>query len=231
MKTLLFATCHSNSYSTWIERYKKYLDFYSDSRWINYDQIILVDDGSSTFPSLSDVTIFNELSERCTKYEKIMYHFRENLGRPHSLDYPGWFRSFTFGAIWAKRFSFDKVVHIESDTYILSRKLTDYINSLESGWNTLWCPRSSFPETCIQVICKDQLDSFFELSQMDYRHNFYGVEKNECIETMLWRGPLKRFTNVCKDFVGDRYSEDDNNVPEGADYVCQAPSNWIPIKY
>jgi len=222
-KTLIFCTAYSASSNSWIERYAKWLSYYENRAGINYDQILIIDDGSPSFPTINDINIVDRLNDGYEDRKKVLFHFKNNLGRPESLIYPGWYRSFAFAAIWAKRYGFDKVVHIESDAYVLTRKLANFINELDSGWTTLWCPRSSFPETCIQVIGSDSLNSFFDFAQMSYE-NFSGT----CIETLLWRGDLKRFTNVCQEFEGDRYSQYPQDVPPSADYACQCPDNWLP---
>ena len=50
--------------------------------------------------------------------QAVLFHFKNNLGRPSVYDYPGWFRSFTFVATYAQAYQFEKIVHIESDPYL-----------------------------------------------------------------------------------------------------------------
>jgi hypothetical protein len=35
------------------------------------------------------------------------------------------------------------------------------------------------------------------------------------------------FTNVCKDFIGDRYGDKAGIVPSNADYACQMHENLV----
>jgi len=215
MKTLLFCTSFADSSSRWESRYHKWLDFFSKSA-LHRDQILLVDDGSPSLPTWRGVAVLRELPEQQPKEKTVLFHFDKNLGRQAVLVYPGWFRSFFFVASYARRYGFDKIVHVESDCYLYSDRILRFINETASGWTAFWCPSQDFPETCIQVICADQMDSYAELAELDY-----GTQvANRAIETLL------PFTAVRKDFIGDRYGEFLQWVPEDADYACQVPDEW-----
>jgi hypothetical protein len=220
-RTLLFCTSFAATNELWEYRYKKWLDFVYKSALVRH-QILLIDDGSPVLPQWSNLRIYNEPHlPTIVDEQSVLFHFNKQLGRQGILQYPGWYRSFTFASIWAKTFSFNKVIHIESDSFILSERLVDYINKLNHGWTSFYSARYNFPETCIQVICEDQIKKFLKFSRRDYGMNF----ANRPIELLI------PFTNVEKNFVGDRYGEieDLRGLPRGVDYATNIPSHWVEI--
>ena len=97
----------------------------------------------------------------------------------------------------------------------------------------LWSPRHRFPETALQVICKDQFENFEKLKDANPSLSFPDLAER-----------LLPFTNVHKQFIGDRYSDIKKNrgifrsqkfnkiplfkrdffwapIPADADYVTQ----------
>lgn len=215
MKTLLFCTSYAATAQQWSGRYRKWLNFFLRSE-LYRDQILIIDDGSPTVPTWRGVGYFEVLPDAQPSEKTVLFHFRENLGRPAILDYPGWFRSFVFAAEYARKYGFNKIVHIESDCFLYSPRIVEFVNNLALGWVAFWCPRWSFPETCIQVVCADQLSNYLALGALQYSESFCG----KTIETLL------PFTHVRKDFIGDRYGEYLQWVPEDADYACQIPDEW-----
>lgn len=110
--------------------------------------------------------------------------------------YPGWWRSFFHSLVLAKQVGAKKIIHIESDAYVISERMLDYINALESGWTTFWCASYQMPETAIQVICEDQFDAM---------ENFAAKGFSEFNGHLAER--ILPFTCINRDFIGDRYGE------------------------
>lgn len=215
MKTLLFCTSYAASDETWELRYRRWLDFFGRST-LHKDQLLMIDDGSPKLPSWRGVKLLRELPERQPAEKAVLFHFADNLGRPDVLDYPGWYRSFTFAAVYARKYGFTKVVHVESDSFVFSRRMIDYLNELQTGWTTFWCPRWNFPESCIQVIGSDQLEAYAALAAVPYSGKLSGHRIEE----------LLPFTEVRKDFVGDRFGEYESWLPDKIDFGCQIPEEW-----
>jgi len=114
--------------------------------------------------------------------------------RPSMLDYPAVWRN--YWTIKGLLNEYDRIFYIATDARILSQRLLDYIEGLESGWTALFSPKYNFPEPCIQVITKcPAFERFFfgECDRMRYNGN---------IEELTL--PL---THVEKGFIGDRFSE------------------------
>ena len=174
----------------------------------------MVDDGSPVLPEWSDFEVLTELPAQRPSAKKVLFHFSNNLGRQSNLHHPGWFRSFGFAAQYAKAHQFTKIVHIESDAYLMSTRMFDFVNNSQTGWTTFWCPRWQCEEIAIQVVCEDQFDTYERITQQDYGSVYAG----KVIEKML------PYTSVRKDFVGDRYAEGNGSIPLNVDYVCQFPT-------
>lgn len=196
MNTLLFCTCHAKDENAWQSRYQRWIEYYEHGP-IDWSRLVLIDDGSPYVPSAqiignSPATAEPPLAEDA----KLVVRFPDNLGRQSTSIYPGWWRSFFYSLQLARLTGAEKIVHIESDAYILSQRLADFINEVSSGWHVMWSPRYRMPETAIQVICADQFTSF-ERFQQD-PHNRVN---HEFAENIL------PFTEIHKEFSGDRYSE------------------------
>jgi hypothetical protein len=127
-----------------------------------------------------------------------MFSFDSHLGRPSPELYPGWWRSFTHSLILAEKYHFNKIIHIESDFYILSDRLREYIGNIRTGWVSLYSSAHNFPETAIQVICKDSFPSLRSVLDLACQYQFDFTQEAELIMP---------FTSVNKDFIGDRVGE------------------------
>ncbi|MBV9735713.1 MAG: hypothetical protein JO209_07360 [Acidisphaera sp.] len=148
---------------------------------------------------------FDSKSSLCHE-QIVIYHFSENLGRRSGFDYPGWYRSFALAANYAERHKFAKIIHIESDAFLISERAINYCNQRQDGWTALWCPHHAIPESGIQIIAGKELEAFFRFCRSDYtRDGLNGVP----IELIL------PFTNVEKNIVGDRFAEYFGLCPPG----------------
>ena len=216
MKTLVFCTVAAvgddplDAY--WRIRAGRWVDAIQSSR-LRADQVLLVDDGSEVLPQWSDTEIRRRLNAEQSAAPVVMYHFDNRLGRQSDW-FPGWYRSFSFAALYAFRYGFEKVVHIESDAFLISDPVQDYVNGLTAGWTSLWCPRHNIPESSIQIIAGDQMRAFLAMQAQPYED----LRNRGVIENIL------PFTHVEKRFKGDRYAESNPSaplVPRDADYVAQ----------
>jgi hypothetical protein len=187
---------------------------------LEYDQILLIDDCSPEPPPWPDLQIIPADGVTVSEKPLAMARFVTHIGTGSGLErFPGWFRSLTYAALYARaghfekvvHIEFEKVVHIESDSFLISRRIQAYVNSVREGWTALWCPRHNAPESCIQIIAGESVDAFLKFAERPYA-DFVG----DIIEKRL---PL---TRVEKDFIGDRYGEYRPDVPRDADYVAQS---------
>lgn len=140
-------------------------------------------------------------------------YLNPNLGRPSHHDHAGFFRSFFQLPEYLTNAK--KVIWLEWDFCIVSQRLLDWICNIETGWRTVWCPQFNFPESSLQIICLDQLESFKQ-----FRKRWIDMPKTVEIERHI------PFTEVNRSFIGGRYSDVGKSPPADADYVAQT-SNII----
>lgn len=233
MKTLVYCTAWSTSHDRWDNYFGRWINALENSK-LEFDQILLVDDGSTVLPSWNGVEIINEgqLPPSMPESRGVIYHHLDNLGhRPPMkpadppIDSPGWHRSYMFAAEYAEKYKFDKIIHIESDAFLISDRIQNYVNELTEGWTTFWCPRHQFAENNIQIIAGSSVHDFinWKNTQGSYEDEFKGK----------YAEFYTPYTTVNKTFKGDRWGEfapglakvaDPNcapGVPRDADYVCQ----------
>ena len=213
-RTLVFCTAFTwpdaPLWHGWEGRYRIWLDAVAGSD-LAWDQILLVDDGSAALPHWPDVTILGESDPLLCTAPVVLYHFTEHLGRRSVSDFPGWVRSFFFAARYAQANGFQKVVHIESDAFLVSARCRRYFDSADEGWIAMWCPRWERPESGIQIIAGGAMAAFCRLAERHYEE-YAGV----VIERDL------PFTHVEKALRGDRHGEYLDRVPLDADFTMQA---------
>jgi len=200
MKSILFCTSYIKDQQAWDSRYQRWLDYYQDGPIFALKKI-MIDDGSPFLPS-SDIikTISVDTPVALNQDKNLIIHFDNNLGRNSTADYPGWWRSFLHSVDIANQLGVDKIIHIESDAYILTPRLADYINEIQSGWHVLWSPHYQFPETAIQVICRDQFDIFEQIKKDHPDFTFSDIAEK-----------VLPFTTINREFKGDRYSDFQRN--------------------
>lgn len=210
-RTLVFCTAYSNGEQTGIytwKRYRLWIEAIQRSL-LRFDQILLVDDGSYALPDWPDTTIVREADGLTSAARIVLYHFEGRLGRRSVNDFPGWVRSFFLPAAWAAANGFTRVIHIESDAFIISERMQKFCNDAVEGWIAPWCPRYQWPESSIQIIAGSALESYSEMSRRnidDWR--------SAVIEQSL------PFTHIETRLLGDRFGED-GGVPRNADWAAQ----------
>jgi hypothetical protein len=221
-RTLVFCTAYTHGsagpFYTWNQRYRTWVDAIRSTA-LDYDQILLIDDGSASLPDWPDVTIVRSGDDIRCDAPLVLYHFREHLGRRAVSDFPGWVRSFFFAATYAQANGFEKVVHIEADAFLISHRIQQYVNDINDGWVTLFCPLFARPESGIQIIAGSALERYRAFAEQPV-----DALAGAVIETTL------PFTHIETSFIGDRYGEYLDYVPVQAEWCMQAvPTGKIPL--
>lgn len=178
---------------------------------IIHDHVLLVDDASPVQPTWSDTRITSRLDASPVPGSVTLYRFDERLGRQAGNIYPGWSRSFCFAARFAETHGFDKVVHIESDAFIITANMQRYINEVADGWIAPSIQSHAMPESAIQVMAGTGAHAYFEFSKAPYSRSI-GIEAEHVIP----------FTHIERAFTGSRYGETKIDVPRDADFVTQS---------
>ena len=211
MRTLVFCTSYAANQEVWERRYRRWLDRILATGPVA-DQILIVDDGSPVLPDWDDVTIVDTPGPHAGRV--VLRHYPDRLGRRSVLDFPGWYRSFCTASDHAAAGGFAKVVHLESDAFLISQAVREHVDALDDGWTAFWCPRHGFAETSIQIMAGGGLDLYRAMAARPY-DVFAGRE----MEIQL------PFSHVEKRFKGDRYGEISAPVPRDADYALQIHEN------
>lgn len=205
MRSMLFCTAFFRSPEEWRARYARWIAHHARVP-LGCEAVFLIDDASPMPCPDPTVTVLAALPETLPPGRVYLYRFGEHLGRAGPLSFPGWWRSFFFAETIATRYGFEKIVHVESDAYVLSLELASYIEALQSGWTALWTPCCKFPETQFQVICSD---AFTAMRALGSRADELRGKPPEHVFP---------FTHVERDFTGDRYGVLTREIPPEADY-------------
>lgn len=225
MKAFLFCTAYVANQPDAMRRYEKYVSFYQERmQTLGVEKIILLDDGSQADwpPHISNMGFMDDKTFAPLTTDVNVFSFKEHLGRPTMNDFLGWWRSFIHCYEIAKAYGFKKIIHIESDFFILSDRLLAHLQGINDGWHTLWTHVDNWPESAIQVICEDCFDelelTFNKVKRLSY-NNYFAAEV------------FLPYTVINKSFSGDRI----NGIPEGytgtLDYIGNIPTETAPYVF
>jgi hypothetical protein len=200
-KTLLFCTssvepsADAHDAHGWA-RYRRWIEYYSTHlNGLGAAAACLINDGgvSDAPVSIYDATVLPD----ALPSDAAIIRFPARLGRRSLFDCPGWWRSFCFSQQLARHYGYGKLIHIESDFFVLSPALIDYIASLSSGWTALFSRYYQVPETGVQIICEDAFGRLEQVSRAAEASGF------ACSQAEL----ALPFTTVERRFIGDRLGE------------------------
>jgi hypothetical protein len=223
-KTLLFCTSYFSAHQQWLSRYERWLKHHQAISW-QVDAVAVIDDGSPILPHSELVEPIDTVSlGHVSLPSRSLVRFKNNLGRQSTLQYPGWWRSFHLALDLCEIYGFTKIVHVESDSYLLSTKILKFIEETDTGWTLFWSEHFRLPESAIQIICQDAFHEFSKIREKGP----HGLA-NQLAEQFL------PYTRVVKNFTGDRYSDFGAAIPSNADYAVQVtpemstpvPDSWI----
>ncbi|MBK6393940.1 MAG: hypothetical protein IPF73_03995 [Betaproteobacteria bacterium] len=148
------------------------------------------------------------------------YRFATREGRIGLTGHRGWWRSFLFSLEIARAYGFERIVHVESDAFLLSRRIVDRINATTDGWTAFWCPQYGVPEPALQVIAHDQFDAMAAVAARGL----------DALTEALAELTIP-FTRVEQGYAGNRYGETRGRIPGYADYACQVNAPAIAVRY
>jgi len=213
MKTFIFCTSYFDNKIIYKKRYLKWVNYYLDHPLTEDKELFLVDDGSDLeFVDRDHINVIQEDQiGNHAELEKVnLFHFEKRLGRDRAANSHGWWRSYMQSIKIAKAYGYERIIHIESDFYAISKRLTDFYSTYNSGWLAFWCPRYHFPESAMQIICEDQFDNFEKFVSMGH-------------ERLLDRQAEHNtpFSHIEKSFIGDRYGERSSVQIPNVDYFGQ----------
>lgn len=210
MKTLVFCTSYARTPEVWRTRYRLWANATGEA--LQGICRLIIDDGSLCMPDWTDAHIISTEAEApAARAGVTIFRFSTHLGRQGRDIYPGWFRSFMFAARYAHRHTFDRVVHIESDTFLISQRAREFVAGVRGGWVTVASEtHPEMPESCIQVMAGTGLSSYLGFSCRSY-----GEFAGRAIE------PILPFSRVDDSLRGGRYGQVRLDIPRHADWASQ----------
>jgi hypothetical protein len=152
-----------------------------------------------------------------------IYRYDEHLTRGNLWTYPYCWRGLKFLQEYVKAHpELDKVIVLDTDFYILSQHMCNYLKNPDSGWNTFWCDKWSFNEAAFYVINKDSFHLLLDFPIPSYTHY-----NDRCMEHIL------PFTKVWRreHFKGDRYGEANNPQAPYMDYYGQHMPGGVTLTF
>lgn len=229
---LLYAPCYLDGLDDLgndrLARNLRYLDYYrSIKKEIGFDRIVMIDNGSS-IDKLAHLkgNVFNEYNDLISSVESSdldVWHFQNSLKKTvHGQhDYPYCWRTVYFMRDLIEFYNATKIIFIDSDAFVVSKKLAEYVRRWNKGWHSLYCKKYDFPESSFHVINQD---SFYLLKAYTRDGDFMSRNNKVIMEKSL------PFTHVHKEFDCDRYGETRVPYRTGMDLYCQAPLD-VPLSF
>lgn len=151
--TILFTPCIVDTEER-LQRNIKWLEYYLPLKeLLGYDDIVMVDNASP--PDKLAI-----LQNRFSEVVFIKKYIR--LERINHLSYPYWYRAFKEVLQYARNRAYNKIIHIDSDGFLLSPKICEFFKTTDAGWHSLYCSAHKFPETIFQIIGSDQIDTAYD---------------------------------------------------------------------
>lgn len=214
MSTILWTTSflegEDKSGSSRLARTVKFLDYYLNIQGeLQFDRILLLDNASPD-------DLWKQLTDSFD-FESIRFNLRLNHGGGDW--YPYCWRGLYAMNHYIQTSRAKKLIYIDSDSFVLSRRMADWINDANTGWQSVWCKRYNFPEASIHIINEDAFPLFLEFTKGDYMEH--------CGKKMELVLP---FTHINKELDCDRYGETFDPVKPGIDFFSQAHVN-TPLEF
>lgn len=207
MKRLLFAPLFLDEGER-LQRNIKWIDYiFSIKQHLEFDEILFVDNASS-----DNLNIFESHIKKYN-FPITIIKCDVRMSRRTSHAYSYWYRAFAKGIKYAMDNNYDALVHIDTDVYLLNNKMTDWVNSQNTGWVCQYCSMYNYPETTFQIICKDQYEKAYKWFIEDFLEFYpYAIA-----ETKI------PFTHIEKSFNGDRWGEKQLQQTKEMDWFGQCP--------
>lgn len=212
MRTLLFAPCIVDTEDR-LQRNIKWLDYYLPLKdKLGFDRILLVDNASPP-------EMLNRLETHIKDKPVFIKKKKVRLERIRQDAYPYWYRAFAESAKYSVDHGFDKIIHIDTDVFVFTDKLCNYIKEkhyLNSpGWIGFYCNIHQYNETIFQIITgREFIDKMYIFMTEEYLQ-YYPFDIAE---------KKVPFTHIEKNFIGDRFPEKGLFKQDPSwDFVGQAP--------
>lgn len=184
----------------------KYLEYYSSiADKLGIERIRLMDNGSKT-----------SFWQSNTCQVPIEFYSVRNLAHGPNLHYPHCWVNLYYQETLIKE-GYEKIINIDSDAFIVSNRLADYVKNLDSGWATLLCKRYNWPASEVSILCKDAFPVFHKYTEVPWQRRVGKLMERDV-----------PYTIVNMDFDCDRYGESKAPLTEKIDLYAQMGPEIIP---
>lgn len=207
-KTVILAGLFIDS-EEWLTRTKKFLDYYRPLKAdLGFTEFVFIDNGSE-----------EKWLNQIRADDIHIHHFPDHLPKGRGArNYPyAWRNLYTVPSLFAT-LNIDKAYFMDTDTFVLSDRLTKFMKAQVSGWTTFWCSKYSYPSAELSILNSDallQLLEFMDTPEKD-RHG-------QSFENVL---PY----TVNPDFNVNRWGEDRLPIMSFMDAYTQCPTDF-PLDY
>ena len=194
-----------------LNRMIKFCNYYlSIQNELGFDKLILLDNGSKDSLKAEFLPYFEDID--FIEMNNLYYDPNIPCHYPH-----GWRTIYYMKDLIEQ--GYDKIIQIDSDGFIVSKKLANHIKNLNRGWTAFWCKRHSFPDVNPSVLCSDTFKYFIDYIKTPWEEHL-GKEMERVLP----------FTHIEKGFNTDRFGEYENKeLTSDMDYYGQMGPNVIPI--
>lgn len=214
MKTCLYCWTWLSG-EGWPWRVQKYIDYYRPLKEVlGFNQFVFADNGSS------ESTIFTLNDSNHGDVSAYRFSHELHLGGQTEC-YPYVWRGFYF-IQELMHYAFDKVILIDSDSFVLSERMASFIRETNTGFYSFWSEHCGYPTSEITVINKDaypMLKEWMQAKSWEDRSN-----ERKRYETEL------PYTDVYRQFKGDRYGfmgESSQVQKPDMDFYTQATTHTV----
>lgn len=199
MKTCLFSSCYLEGTDAFggarLARHHKYVNYYRPLKDVlGFDHFFFSDNGSSPeklkLIEGNDVTLFRNTPSLVR-------------GTNGGEDYPYIWRAFYDIRKIIEGGQYKKIVCIDTDAFILSKKLADYVKDLNTGWTAFKVQKYGFPSAEFFILCEDSFKAYMEFTSGHFLDN-----NGKVMERVL------PFTIINDAFNVDRYGETEGKQPD-----------------
>lgn len=170
-------------------RFIRYMDREIKPR-LQYDRIILLDNASNLkFTKRLEATIHTEdnICLAVGRDDLFVYRFNEHLPRKSILDYPYFYRFLhQIPSFQGTFYQSDKYYHIDSDNFIQTQEMIDYMKNCNRGFVSFWDVTNNFPTSELFIINKE---CYHLISKMNFP-----TKTGQAVENLLpWTLNEKKF--------------------------------------
>jgi hypothetical protein len=155
--TLVFCTSHVAGPAEWAARYRRWLDHHRAQPW--GDALwCLMDDASPWQPPADEVQMVAASAALPAEPGlPLMVRFEDHLGLQPGRRFPGWWRSFVHSVAVARHHGCSRIIHIESDAYVLTRRMQGFLAGRTAGWTAKRGPAAGTPSGPSARACGSRL--------------------------------------------------------------------------